>query len=168
MSERAFFTPTGRLVSTQYANQKGLSVVWRDADGGRHGAKVRVDRRSRRSTGFTLLHLVRETGPKRRFPTRNGLSMKPSEPVKAYISDASMTGGKVLEAGQSLDLEGLGRFDNLLVVGEVGRTTEGGTPLLDGQNRVVGMLFAEEAKGGGKTWVIPIENIRASFPEAFD
>jgi hypothetical protein len=168
-SERAFFTPTGKLVSTQFANQpRGVSVVvWRDDDGDVRQAEVKVDRADA-STGSTLLHLVAETGPKRRFETSNGLSMEPGESVKAYISDNSNTTGEVLEVGETLDLGKLGVFDDLLVVGEVGRTTEGGTPLLDGKNKVVGMLFAEEAKGGGKTWAIPIENIRASFPEAFE
>lgn len=166
MSERAFFTPTGMLVSTQYANQKGLSVVWRGADGGRR-ARVKVDPESDPSTGFTLLHLVEETGPERRFPTRNGASMKVGEPVTAYISDRSTTDGKVLAVGARTEVVGLGTIDNLVVVGEVGRATEGGAPLLDGDGKVVGMLFAEE-EGVGRTMVIPIEDIRARFPEAFE
>jgi hypothetical protein len=168
MSERAFFTRTGdMLISTQYANQKGLSAVWRGADGDRR-AKVKVDPRSDVSTGFTLLHLVGETGPERRFAVRNGASMKRGEPVKAYISDTDTTDGEVVAVGARADVFGVGVIDNLLVVGEVGRPTEGGTPLLDEQDRVVGMLFAEEEGGVGRTMVIPIEDIRAAFPEGFD
>ncbi|MGH2967739.1 MAG: hypothetical protein ACRDK0_01560 [Solirubrobacteraceae bacterium] len=168
VSERAFFTHSGEtLVSTQYANQEGLSAVWRGADG-EHRATVRIDPRSKRSTGFTLLHLDGETGPQRHFAVANGSSLKPGAPVKAYISDTATTDGEVLAVGTRSDVLGVGEIDNLLVVGEVGRATEGGTPLLDERNRVVGMLFAEEAGGVGRTMVIPIEDIRAAFPEAFD
>jgi hypothetical protein len=166
VSERAFFSPTGMLLSTQYANQKGLSVVWRGRDGERT-AEVRVDPRSDVSTGFTLLRLVDETGPERRLGVRNGASLKRGEAVKAYISPGSTTDGKVVAVGAEMDVFQVGVIDNLIIVGEVGRATEGGTPLLDKDNRVVGMLFAEE-EGVGRTAVIPIEDIRAEFPEAFE
>jgi hypothetical protein len=166
MSERAFFTPRGMLVSTQYANQKRLSVVWRGAEGDRR-APVKVDPRSDTRTGFTLLHLVGETGPQRRFAVRNGASLKPGERVKAYISNDATTDGKVLARGARAEVFGVGVVENLLVVGEVGGATEGGAPLLDAEDRVRGMLFAEE-EGVGKTFVIPIEDIRKRFPEAFD
>jgi hypothetical protein len=94
--------------------------------------------------------------------------MKRGEPVKAYISDTDTTDGEVVAVGARADVFGVGVIDNLLVVGEVGRPTEGGTPLLDEQDRVVGMLFAEEEGGVGRTMVIPIEDIRAAFPEGFD
>jgi hypothetical protein len=166
VSERAFFSPTGMLLSTQYANQKRLSVVWRGRDGERR-AEVEVDPRSDVSTGFTLLRLVDETGPERRFGVRNGASLSRGETVKAYISADATTDSKVVAVGAEWDVPQLGVIDNLIIVGEVGRTTEGGTPLLHKDNRVVGMLFAEE-EGVGKTAVIPIEDIRAEFPEAFE
>lgn len=165
MSERAFFTPRGMLVSTQYANQKGLSVHWRGADGDRQ-AEVRVDPRSDTSTGFTLLELVDETGPERAFKVRNGASLKPGAAVTAYISPDAQTDGKVEALGAQVDI-GTGPVGNLIVVGEVGAQSEGGTPLIDAANRVRGMLFAEE-EGVGRTFVIPIEDIRKRFPEAFD
>jgi hypothetical protein len=166
VSERAFFSRDGSLVSIQYANQDDLSVVWQGADGELR-ARVKVDPRSVVSTGFTLPHLVGETGPERRFATSNGASMEPGEPVKAYISDDSITDGEVLAVGDRIEVGGVGVIDNLIVVDEVGRESEGGTPLLDEQNRVRGMLFAED-EGIGRTWVIPIEDIVARFPEAFD
>ena len=57
--------------------------------------------------------------------------------------------------------------ENLIVAGEVAGETEGGAPLLDAQGRVRGMLFAQE-EGVGDTFVIPIEDIKKEFPEAFD
>jgi hypothetical protein len=167
VSERAFFTQRGdMLVSTQYANQPGLSVHWRGSDGDRT-ARVRVVARSDVSTGFTLLRLVDETGPERRFRIRNGAPLKAGERVTAYISPDQTTDGKVLANGAEIEVEGVGSVGNLIVVGEVGGETEGGTPLIDTENRVRGMLFAQE-EGIGKTFVIPIEDIRKRFPEAFD
>jgi hypothetical protein len=168
MSERAFFTRDGEaLISTQYARQKGVSAVWRGAEGS-HEAELTIDRRSDPATGVTLLRLDGETGPERRFETGRAATMKPGDPVQAYTSDTDTTDGEVVAVGARADVEGAGVVDGLLVVGEVGRPTEGGTPLLDEDDRVVGMLFAEEPGAGGRTMVIPIEDIRAMFPDEFD
>ena len=166
MSERAFFTPRGMLVSTQYANQPGLSVVWRSADGDRR-ERVEVDPRSDLSTGFTLLRLAGgETGPERDFATRNGAALKPGDPVTAYLSKTAATEGTVVRLDAQGDVGG-GVVENLIVVGEVAGETEGGAPLLDAEDRVRGMLFAQ-VEGVGDTFVIPIEDIKKKFPEAFD
>ena len=68
MSERAFFTPRGMLVSTQYAHQPGLSVVWRSAPV-TAGSGWEVDPDSDLTTGFTLLRLVGGNGTERDFVT---------------------------------------------------------------------------------------------------
>jgi hypothetical protein len=169
MSERAFFMRSGKaVISTQYAHQDGVSAVWRGAEGS-HEAELTIDDRSDPRTGVTLLRLDDdETGPERRFETGRGAAMEPGDPVQAYISDTDTTDGEVVQIGARVDVEGVGVVDGLLVVGEVGRPTEGGTPLLDEDDRVVGMLFAEEPGAGRRTMVIPIEDIRAMFPEQFD
>lgn len=57
-----------------------------------------------------------------------------------------------------------GAVSNLVVTTSLGTQGEGGAPLLDSQQRVIGMLFANNQT---MTLAIPIEDLRREFPRAF-
>ena len=57
-----------------------------------------------------------------------------------------------------------GAVSNLVVTTSLGTQGEGGAPLLDEQQRVIGMLFANNRT---MTFAITIEDLRREFPRAF-
>jgi hypothetical protein len=162
-SERGFFTPSGMIISTQYSLESEMRVVWTSASANEE-ARVKVEKGTSVAPGAALVELVTEEPPRRDYATRNAQSLRVDEAVTAYVGSLQTTPGKVVEVGATVSLPLYGPVDNLIVATSLGVEGEGGAPLLDAKNRVVGMLFA---RTDTKTFAIPIEDLRREFPTAF-
>ena len=162
-SERGFFTPAGYVVSTQYSRLADR-VVW-TADGRRQAAAISLVEQGRaEAPGAVLFELLDEEGPKVAFGVRNAQRLNIGEAVTAFLGGEQRTPGKVSALHATVPIDGYGELEDLVVSTGVGRPSEGGAPLLDGAGRVVAMVFAGSAE---TTLSIPIERVRAEFPEAF-
>jgi hypothetical protein len=91
--------------------------------------------------------------------------MRRGDRVKAFLSPTQATLGQVIEVGATRTV-GDQDLTNLLITSRVTRPGEGGLPLMDSEDRVVGMLFADDP-ANRQSASIPIEDIRTQFADAF-
>jgi hypothetical protein len=163
--ERGFFTPNGYIVTTPDVGQGDFTAIWSTEKGEEEARVELVDRGGLVAQGVVLMALAREEPPLREFETHNTTSMKPGDQVKAFVSPTQSTLGKVIEVGAKRMI-GDRQFDNLLITTRVTRPGEGGLPLMDSDDRVVGMLFADD-EANRQSASVPIEDIRTQFADAF-
>lgn len=163
-SERGFFTPSGLIISTQYSLVSDMRVVWRSSTGNEEATVEVVERGTEVAPGAVLLELVTEEPPRRTYATRNAQSLEVGDEVRAYVGTEQETPGEVLETGATRNVPSYGPVNNLVVATGLGVEGEGGAPLLDAEDKVVGMLFAGSAE---RALAIPIEDLRSEFPTAF-
>jgi hypothetical protein len=163
--ERGFFTPKGYIVSTPDVGRGEFTAIW-STEAGEEEARVElVDQGGLVAQGVVLMALAREEPPLRDFETRNTTNMKPGDRVKAFLSPTQSTLGQVVAVGATR-LVGNQEFNNLLITTRVTRPGEGGLPLMDAEDRVVGMLFADD-RANRQSASVPIEDIRTQFADAF-
>ncbi len=163
-AERGFFTPQGFIVSTQYALASTLTIAWTE-EGREQEAQVELARKGGPDLpGTALFRLAREQPPRRDYQIRNAQSLRKGESVTAYLGESQSTPGKVVDPHAHVTIPGYGPLSDLVATTSLGRQSEGGAPLLDDRQRVIGMLFAGSE---ARTVSIRIEAIRAEFPNAF-
>ena len=163
--ERGFFTPKGFIVTTPDVAQGEFTAIW-STEGGEEEARVElVERGGLVAPGVVLMALTREQPPIRAFRTFNSSGLKPGDPVSAYLSPTQSTLGQVVEVGARRQV-GDTQISNLLITTRVTRPGEGGLPLLDEEERVVGMLYGDD-EANRQSASIPIEDIRTQFADAF-
>jgi hypothetical protein len=122
-----------------------------------------VERGGSETPGVVLLKLVRVQPPPANYTISNAQSLRKAESVTALLGRSQSTPGKAVDPRASRTIPGYGMLPNLVVTTSLGRPGEGGAPLVDARGRLVGMLFAD---GQDRTISIPIEDIRAQFPDA--
>lgn len=163
-SERGFFTPAGMIISTGYSLASDLRVVWTSTSGTEEARVELVERGGSSAPGAVLLELVAEEPPPSTFAIRNAQSLTRGEEVTAHLGSSQSTPGEVIETRATATIPSYGAVSNLIATTSLGTEGEGGAPLLDAQQRVIGMLFA---RNDARTFAIPIEDLRREFPRAF-
>jgi hypothetical protein len=163
-SERGFFTPTGMIISTGHALASDLRVVWASGSGEEEARVELVEEGGSDAPGAVLLELVTEQSPPSKFAIRNAQSLRKGEKVTAHLGSSQSAPGEVIQTGVTVAIPSYGAVSNLVVTTSLGTQGEGGAPLLDEQQRVIGMLFANNRT---MTFAITIEDLRREFPRAF-
>ena len=145
--------------------QREFTAIWSTQSGEEEAQVELVDQAGLVAQGVVLMALAREQPPMRDFGTHNTTNMNPGDRVKAFLSPTQSTFGEVVEVGATR-MVGKTHFKNLLITTRVTRPGEGGLPLMDAEDRVVGMLFADD-RANRQSASVPIEDIRTQYADAF-
>jgi hypothetical protein len=112
---------------------------------------------------MALLRVAGQQVPHPAFPTRDSAELQRGEGVERFINRNDKLPGYVLGAGVDGATYGLPfRVENLLVTTVMSHLGDLGAPVLDALGNVVAMICAGSDV---YTFCIPIEDIRASFPD---
>lgn len=161
---RGFFTPKGFIVVAG-GDLYGPTVrdveeaVWTDGGDEQH-ARVSLVRLST-SPPVALLRLVDGSGPQADFPIRAAFTLHPGDPVSALIGPRDRNPGKVIGITERDD-----RLNNRLITTPLSFPGDAGAPVVDKDGSVVAMIFVRQYPSNNAESV-PIESIRATFPDAF-
>jgi hypothetical protein len=172
---RGFFTTIGLIVAFVTSDSEEVTVFWH-SDGQQHQAQAQVLRRGdllpstlSLPKNIALLQLIGTNPPSLVLPIRLGTSLKPGDRVERYIAPHDRTPGTVLEIdaeraivaapGETITL------GNAIITTRISAPGDIGAPVTDSAGRVVAMTFASSTE---ESVSIPIESIKAVFPEAFE
>jgi hypothetical protein len=164
-----FFTPKGFVITimlssltARQANE--LTVVW-TSDGREQRIPAEILNRPTFRSEVTFLELRNINLPRFELPIRGSGSLDTDERIERYLGPQDRTPGKVLAVGEER-MVGDKTIRNALITTDIAGPGDAGAPVIDGQGAVVGMVY-----GGGRTGEptisIPIEDIKASFLDAF-
>jgi hypothetical protein len=161
---RGFFTPKGSIAAPGgkfYANpvKEVATAVW-TAEGIEQRARVSLVT-SETSPPVALFRLVGRSGPRANFPIRSAFTLQPGDPVKTFVGPGDTSPGRVIAITHAAN-----RWDDRLVTTPLSFQGDAGAPVLDRAGSVVAMIFIHQLRSRD-TEAVPIEAIRARFPEAF-
>ena len=147
---RGFFTAHGRVVSTALA--RGGHASWSDgAERARAELVVAAEQGD-----LALFTVAGHAAPTADFAVRTAASLRPGDPVVLYLGPQQRTSGRIS------DDAGTGPYP--LVTSRISAMGDLGAPLLDGEDRLIGVVAGHDAN---HTYARPIESIRAAFPDEF-
>lgn len=164
--QRGFFSPRGLIVTMTTETMDGeVSAIWHE-NGGQREARARVIGTGALQPDVMLLELIDEDPPEVDFGIRRAASLEPGEIIESFLGPTQRSPGRVVEVygtREILDVQGPRRLHNVLVTTRMAGVGDSGIPLLDSDDRVVGMIFASNSD----SIAIPIEFIEGDFPDAF-
>lgn len=163
-----FFTPKGYLVASTHTlgNAAQVSVTW-VSDGNEQQQSAQVMGPGSVTPDVTLLKLIGTPLVPRDVAIRVSGSLQPGEKVARYVGPNDTTPGSVKELYAQRDVwaeTGTRKMSRLLVTTEIAGFGDSGSPVIDSEGKIVGMLYGAS---NTETICIPIEDIKASFLEAF-
>ena len=164
-----FLTGDGYIVTTDFLpDYRGRIAVTPRGGDDRSPRSARFVERSSTAPGTVLLQLEGSTRPSDEVRVRLAHSLQVGDTVVRYLSRADRASGLVREVNAERDIyksadESITLRD-ALVTSDISGPGDSGAPVLDEDGRVVGMVLGA---GQTETISIPIERIKAAYPEAF-
>ncbi len=165
------FTPSGDVLAMAHGvdtdRRRGVEVVWQ-ADGQTRRSAAIVARRAALADGVVLLKLRSSSGQRYPFPVRIAATLQPGEPVQRYLTDSDRAPGTVKQLFGEMTVHGNDgpvKVDRLLITTQIAGPGDSGAPVLDARGNIVGLVYGASQT---ETVSIMIEDVKASFPEAFN
>jgi len=171
MRSHGVFTPSGDVLAMEHGvdmdRRRGVEVVWQ-ADGQTRRSAAIVGKRAALADGVVLLKLRSSAGQRYPFPVRIAATLQPGEPVQRYLTDSDRAPGTVKQLFGELTVhgnDGSVKVDRLLITTQIAGPGDSGAPVLDARGNIVGLVYGASQTD---TVSIMIEDVKASFPEAFN
>ena len=163
-----FVTPKGFVVAgtETFRNATQISLSWM-SEGLEQRRPAQVVRTGAIAPSATLLQIV---GPPLNTPgsaIRVSGTLRIGEKVARYVGPDDIAFGTVTELNAQREMPadaGSQTMSRLLITTKISGIGDLGAPIVDSDGKIVAMLLAEATD---ETICIPIEDIKASFPEAF-
>lgn len=168
MISNGFFTPKGYIVAATHTigDATQVSVTWISERKEQH-QEAQVMGPGSIAPEATLLKLIGTQLVPHDVAIRISGSLQPGEKVSRYVGPNDVTPGTVKEvyAQRQVLVETRNiTLTRLLITTEIGALGDSGSPVLDSNGKIVGMLYGAS---NTEAICIPIEDIKASFLEAF-
>lgn len=164
-----FFTSKGYIIALKegIGNATEVDAIW-TSDNREQRAVAKVVKQGSLVFQVILLRIEDKSIPPEALPIRVSKSLHRGNRVERYLGPHDRTPGKVLEVGVKRRELLYGKIFIALITTAISGFGDKGAPVIDSEGRVVGMVVELDYKGRvKKTISIPIENIKANFPEAF-
>lgn len=166
---KAVFSPRGYLIAMRHGLPKPdrVEVEWDDGNA-RRRATAAVLKQGVLSSELVLLQLKDRPLVAMPFTVRIAATLKTGDNIERYIAGNDRAPGQVKEIFASMTVHGgeakPAKLDRLLRTTHISGPGDSGAPVLDAEGRVVGLVY-----GGSETETVSlmIEDVKASFPEAF-
>ena len=165
---RGVFTPTGYVLAMAHGipDPKKLWVGW-EKEGAVVRSSAEVVKRGLLTDEVLLLRLKDSPSHPSPFPIRIAATLEIGESVERYLASNDRAPGKVKKLFAEMDVhngERMVRLRRLLLTTMIAGPGDSGAPVVDVRGQVVGLIYGASQT---ETISLMIEDVKASFPEAF-